>query len=140
MIELCRDTVVEGTAEARDARELLELARRTEKTARDLRLAVGLKETRVPASAMSGNAEFAAALGELRRAVANLARALAALAERGEGLANCTRRATELAERLDRWADGARDDVVRWLEAEHSRARAPRDAARGRRAVPPAAR
>ena len=53
----------------------------------------------------------------MRSAVGKLARALAALAERGEGLANCSRRATELAARLDRWADGARDDLVRWLEA-----------------------
>jgi ATP-dependent DNA helicase DinG len=66
---------------------------------------------------MSGNAEFAAALSELRGAVAKLARALEAVAERGEGLANCSRRATELAARLDRWTDDTRGDLVRWLEA-----------------------
>jgi ATP-dependent DNA helicase DinG len=117
VIELCRDTVAEGAVEARDVRELPELARRTEKVARDLRLAVGLKETRASASALSENAEFATALQEFRGAIVKLARALAALAERGEGLANCSRRATELAERLDRWTDGARDDLVRWVEA-----------------------
>ena len=117
VIELCRDTVAEGVAEARDARELPELARRTEKAARDLRIAVGPKEMRAPASALSEDAEFAAALDELRGAVAKLTRALAAVAERGEGLANCSRRATELAERLDRWADGTREDLVRWIEA-----------------------
>ena len=117
VLDLGRDTVAESAAEARDVRELPELARRAEKAARDLRLAVGLKETRVPASEMAGNAEFAAALAELRGALGKVARALAAVAERGEGLANCSRRATELAARLDRWADDARDDLVRWLEA-----------------------
>jgi ATP-dependent DNA helicase DinG len=117
VIELCRDTLAEGAAEARDARELPELARRAEKAARDLRLAIGLKEARAPAAALSGNAEFAAALGELRSAVAKLARTLESLAVRGEGLANCARRATGLAERIARWADGGRDDLVRWVEA-----------------------
>jgi ATP-dependent DNA helicase DinG len=117
VLDLGRDTVAESAAEARDVRELPELARRAEKAARDLRLAVGMKETRVPASEMAGNAEFAAALAELRGALGKVARALAAVAERGEGLANCSRRATELAARLDRWADDARDDLVRWLEA-----------------------
>jgi ATP-dependent DNA helicase DinG len=117
VIELCRDTLAEGAAEARDARELPELARRAEKAARDLRLAIGLKETRAPAAALSGNAEFAAALGELRSAAAKLARTLESLAVRGEGLANCARRATGLAERIERWADGGRDDLVRWVEA-----------------------
>jgi ATP-dependent DNA helicase DinG len=117
VIELCRDATAAGMAEARDVRELPELARRADKAARDLRLAVGLKETRVPASALSANAAFAAALAQLRGAVGALARALDTLAERGEELATCSRRATELAARLDRWADGARDDLVRWVEA-----------------------
>jgi ATP-dependent DNA helicase DinG len=117
VIELCRDTLAESAAEARDARELPDRARRTEKAARDLRLAVGLKEMRAPASAVSSSAPFASALAELRAAVATLARTAAALAERGEGLANCARRAAELGDRLDRWADVARDDLVRWLEA-----------------------
>ncbi len=115
--ELCRDTVVESAVEARDARELPELARKTEKAARDLRLAVGTKETRAPASAFVDNAEFGTALSTLRGALGRLARALAAVAERGEGLASCARRATELAARLDRWSDESRDDLVRWVEA-----------------------
>jgi ATP-dependent DNA helicase DinG len=115
--DLCRDTIVESAAEARDDRALPELARRADKAARDLRLAVGLKETRAPAAALAEHAEFPAALAALRAALAQLARALAAAAERGEGLASCARRATDLGLRLERWADEARDDLVHWFEA-----------------------
>ena len=117
ILELCRDTLAQSAAEARDVRQLPELVRRADKAARDLRLAVGLKETRVAASAIDGDADFVAALAKLRASLGDLARALAKLAERGEGLANCSRRAVELAARLERWADKARDDIVRWIEA-----------------------
>jgi len=115
--ELSRDASAASAAEARDDRTLPEIARRADKAARDLRLAVGLQETRAPASALADSPEFPAALTALRAALAQLARALGAAAERGEGLASCARRATELAARLERWADDERDDVVRWIEA-----------------------
>jgi ATP-dependent DNA helicase DinG len=121
LLELGRDAVAEGAAEAREVRELPELARRMDKAARDLRLAVGLQDTQVPAAALAENAAFGAALAALRAALGDLARALAALAERGEGLANCARRAAELEVRLERWSDGARDDLVLWAAA-HSQA------------------
>jgi ATP-dependent DNA helicase DinG len=117
VLELCRDSLAEGAAEARDVREVPELARRADKAARELRLAVGAKELRAAASAMTGTPAFTDALEALREALGRLARALAALAERGEGLANCARRATELASRIDRWADATSDDRVRWVEA-----------------------
>jgi ATP-dependent DNA helicase DinG len=117
ILELCRDSVVAGAAEARDVRELPERARRAEKAGRDLRLSVGLQEARVPAAALRDSKSFADALAALRVALADLVRTLAALAERGEGLANCSRRAAELTARLERWTDDARDDLVRWIEA-----------------------
>jgi ATP-dependent DNA helicase DinG len=117
LAELCRDTLAESAAEAREVRELPELVRRLDKAARDLRLAVGLQEGTFPAGALGGNRAFGEALGVLRSSLGNLARALAALAERAEGLANCARRAGELASRVERWSDEARDDLVRWAEA-----------------------
>jgi ATP-dependent DNA helicase DinG len=121
LVELARDALAEGAAEARDARELAELARRLEKAARDLRLAVGLPEGQIPAAALGDNRAFGEALAALRGALAKLEAGLGALAERGEGLANCARRATELRSRLERWSDEARDDVVRW-GAAHTQA------------------
>jgi ATP-dependent DNA helicase DinG len=121
LAELGRDAVAEGAAEAREVREVPELARRVDKAARDLRLAVGLQDAQVRAAALGDNAAFGAALETLRSALRDLARALAALAERGEGLANCARRAAELEARLERWSDSARDDLVRWAAA-HSQA------------------
>jgi ATP-dependent DNA helicase DinG len=121
LVELGRDAVAEGAAEAREVREVPEFARRVDKAARDLRLAVGLQDAQVRAAALGDNAAFGAALETLRSALRDLARALAALAERGEGLANCARRAAELEARLERWSDSARDDLVRWAAA-HSQA------------------
>jgi ATP-dependent DNA helicase DinG len=116
VLELCRDTLAESAAEARDVRELPELVRRLDKAARDLRLAVGLQEGSVTAAALGDNRAFGEALAVLRVALGNLARALAALAERGEGLANCARRAGALGSVLERWSDAGRDDLVRWAE------------------------
>jgi ATP-dependent DNA helicase DinG len=117
ILELSRDAVAEVLAAAADMRELQDLARHAEKAARDLRLAVGLKEARFPAAALDGDRRFADAVATLRAALATLARALGAVAERSEGLANCARRAAELADRLERWSADDSGELVRWVEA-----------------------
>jgi len=116
LLDLCRDSLAGGAAEARDVRELPELVRRVDKAARDLRLAVGLQDAHVTAAALGDNRAFGEALTVLRASLGTLARALAALAERGEGLANCARRAGQLESLLERWSDATRDDLVRWAE------------------------
>jgi len=117
LLELCRDTAAEALATAADVRELQELARRLERSTRDLRLAVGAREARFPITAVDRDPAFADALAALRAALATLAQGLRTLAERSEGLANCARRATELADRLERWATDESGELVRWLEA-----------------------
>ena len=117
ILDLCRDTLAEALASAADVRELPDLTRRADKTARDLRLAVPRKEARMPAAALDDDREFANAVAGLHAALGTLARALAALAERSEGLANCARRAAEVAERLERWSEASGGEVVRWVEA-----------------------
>jgi ATP-dependent DNA helicase DinG len=117
LLDLCRDTLAEALASAADVRALQDRVRAVDRTTRDLRLAVGLKEVRAPASAVDRDPAFAAALAALRAALAALAQALAALAERSEGLENCARRATGLAGRIDRWASDESGELVRWLEA-----------------------
>jgi ATP-dependent DNA helicase DinG len=117
ILELCRDAIAEAIAGAPDVRELQDLVRRADKSARDLRLAVRLKETRVPAAALDGDRGFADAVAGLRAALGALARGLGALAERSEGLANCARRAAEIADRLNRWSADDSGELVRWVEA-----------------------
>ncbi|HSD44872.1 MAG TPA: ATP-dependent DNA helicase [Burkholderiales bacterium] len=117
ILELCRDTVAEALATAPDVRELPDLVRRADKAARDLRLAVRLKEARVPAAALDEDRGFTDAVAGLRTALGTLARGLGALAERSEGLANCARRTAEIADRLDRWSADDGGELVRWVEA-----------------------
>jgi ATP-dependent DNA helicase DinG len=117
LLDLCRDTLVEALAAAPDVRELQDLVRRLDKTARDLRLALPRQETRLPAAALESDERFAGAVASLSAAVGALARGLAALAERSEGLANCARRAAELEARLARWAGTDAGETIRWVEA-----------------------
>jgi ATP-dependent DNA helicase DinG len=117
VLDLCRDTLAEALASAADVRELQERVRKLDRAARDLRLAVGQKEARAPATAVDRDPTFLDALAALRAALGALAQGLGALAERSEGLANCARRAAELGERLERWATDASGELVRWFEA-----------------------
>jgi len=115
-LELGRDVLAEGLAEAPDVPELRELARGMDRAARDLRLAVSLKEGRLPAAAVERSDTFSSAAARFAAALGRLAAGVAALAERGEGLASCAARARSLAERLQAWQDGAGEAFVRWVE------------------------
>ncbi len=117
LLDLCRDTLVEALAGAPDVRELQDLVRRLDRTARDLRLALPRQETRLPAAALESDAGFADAVASLSAALGALARGLAALAERSEGLANCARRAAEVEARLARWSGTDAGETIRWVEA-----------------------
>jgi ATP-dependent DNA helicase DinG len=116
LAELCRDTLAEALTTAADVRALQDLVRRLDRAARDLRLAMGAREGRFPASAVEHGGDFPDALAALRVALDAAAAALRSLAERSEGLANCARRATELLARLERWTEDDVGDLVRWVE------------------------
>jgi ATP-dependent DNA helicase DinG len=116
-LDLGRDALAEGLAEAPDVPELRELVRATDRAARDLRLAVGMKEGRLPAGMLERTEGFSDAVARLAAALGRLAAALAGLAERGEGLANCADRARALVDRLQAWRSGDGEEVVRWVEA-----------------------
>ncbi len=120
VLELCRDALAEGLAEAPDVADLRELIRAADKSARDLRLAVHLKEGRLPAALLVRDAGFRGALEGMSAALGALAAGLGRVAERGEGLANCAARAGELAERVKAWRGEAADELVRWAEV-HTR-------------------
>jgi ATP-dependent DNA helicase DinG len=117
ILDLARDTLVESLAHARDVAELPERVRRLDRAARDLRLAVAMKEGRAPAARFVADAEFMRSLELAVHAVAALGAALAEVAERAEGLEHCARRAADLHERLVRWSAGEDAGLVRWVEA-----------------------
>ncbi|MCC6609100.1 MAG: ATP-dependent DNA helicase [Burkholderiales bacterium] len=116
-LDLGRDVLAEALAEAPDVPELRELVRALERAARDLRLAIDLKDGRLPAAALARNEAFCGGTARLAAATGRLAAALAALAERGEGTANCAERARALGARLEAWRSDAGEERVRWVEA-----------------------
>src|SRR5690606_37464319 len=117
LLDLARDIVAEGISEAPDMRDLQDAARRLDRAARDLRLAVPLKETRVPAPQLLRDAAFKQALDHLADACRGALNVLKIAEERGEGLKNCAARATETVERVQEWIAGDDESLVRWIEA-----------------------
>jgi ATP-dependent DNA helicase DinG len=124
VIELTRDTVAELVTNAPELPEPVEAARALEKAARDLRLAVGVRQasggsreaTRFAVGAMQDNAEFWSALTELRARLEKLTVLLEFQADRAEGIENCWHRAAAMRDRLLRWATPENAENVRWLE------------------------
>jgi ATP-dependent DNA helicase DinG len=117
LVELARDVRLELRAAGGAAPDTDRLAGRLDKTARDLRLALGDEAARFAWSQALRRPDFPAALAALADALAALAEPLAAQAERSEGLAACQRRAATAQATLARMreADGAQE--VRWVEA-----------------------
>jgi len=118
LLDLARDSRLEGITNARDFAELPKACDALEKAARDLRL-VFKKEGRLPAVATENFREFAPALKTLGEQLSALASTLKQQAERSEGLENCWQRAQELEQQLRQWQAGDVPDKVRWLEIFH---------------------
>jgi ATP-dependent DNA helicase DinG len=116
LIDLARDTRAEGLASARDFTPLPEQASKLEKSARDLRLAVSGENSRVPASALRGDAAFESAFKTLTETLEGLTALLESQAQRSTELRNCWERALTLGERLTGWAEPQDHDRVRWME------------------------
>ncbi|MDR3220707.1 MAG: ATP-dependent DNA helicase, partial [Candidatus Accumulibacter sp.] len=126
VLDLTRDTRVEGLASARDCLDLPKVCGDVEKAAKDLRLTLPVEPARFSLSQMEGRMGFANGLAGLLRELGALAALLEDQAQRSEGLENCWRRAGELAVRLRRWQGqeqepsraepGEMRDYVRWGE------------------------
>ncbi len=117
VLDLSRDARAEGLTHARDCLDLPVAAKAMEKTARDLRLAVGVDSGRFSHGQLLEKEEFLPALQALEVDVANFAALLETQAQRAEGLEKCWQRAGELAQRLGQWQNPADPGVVRWAEA-----------------------
>jgi ATP-dependent DNA helicase DinG len=117
VLDLCRDALKEARTTARDVPGLDARVRATDRAARDLRLAITIREGRLAARVAERDDTFRSALAALASGLHALAAALAALAERSEDLAACARRAAELEVRLSRWRQSEDASLVRWVEA-----------------------
>ncbi|MGB4466948.1 MAG: ATP-dependent DNA helicase [Azovibrio sp.] len=117
VIDLVRDTQVEGLASARDCLDLQNCLPGLEKAAKDLRLAVGIDSGRFSAQQLEEKPGFKAALEQVRQSLEGVAAILKTQAQRSEGLEKCWQRAIELAQRFTAWGEGGGDGVVRWGEA-----------------------
>jgi ATP-dependent DNA helicase DinG len=120
VLDLARDTRVEGLAAARDCLDLPKLCGEIEKAAKDLRLTLPVEPARFSCSQLEGRPGFVDGLAGLLRDLGALAALLETQSQRSEGLENCWRRAGELSARFSRWQGAAEReemrDYVRWGE------------------------
>ena len=107
LLELARDTVVEGLSHARDAGDWRELGAALERAARDARLAFRQDIVRLSIAQLDDDHPFHEALDTVEEALEALAAMLGKQAERAESLGNCLKRARTLQDGLSRWREGA---------------------------------
>lgn len=116
LIELARDTRLEGAAAAKDFAALPESAQALEKAARDLRLAWQGESGRAPAQVALARKDFVAALEVVAEKLEALNALLEFQADRSEGLGRCWERSCDQLARLKRWHAEPDPDYVRWIE------------------------
>ncbi|HNI74261.1 MAG TPA: ATP-dependent DNA helicase, partial [Accumulibacter sp.] len=116
LIELARDTLLEGAASARDCLDLPPLCAAVDKAVRDWRLSLPVDPARYGWPQIQARAEFAEGLSAAIAKLDTLTTLLQDQSSRSEGLENCWRRASELLLRLQSWQAGNRADHVRWVE------------------------
>jgi ATP-dependent DNA helicase DinG len=116
LLELSRDARAELRAAGGASPELEALANRTERAARDLRIALGELPVRLAWPQALRVPGFPEALVKLRASLKMLDAALAAQAERSEGLGACARRAVGAFAVLTRLMETDAGEDVRWAE------------------------
>jgi ATP-dependent DNA helicase DinG len=116
LLDLARDSRIEGIAGAKDFAALPEAALALEKAARDLRLTRGEDNGRLTHKDINGDDDFTGALDKACAKLSALFVLLESQAERSEGLENCRVRAQQLAQTIARWREAKDDSFVRWIE------------------------
>jgi ATP-dependent DNA helicase DinG len=116
LIDMARDARQAALVFARDTPELAQAGEKLDKAAKNLRMSVPEMGLRQPARQMQERVDFARALDEMKRALAELDAGLKAHAERAEELADCHARSHELTRRLENWQGKDEADWVRWVE------------------------
>ena len=118
--ELCRDTQVEGLAQARDGADWVELVGKLDKASKDLRLTLPEGMTRQAVHQIAKQDKFIAAVEALRGALQELNEPLKAQAQRSELLETCRMRCAEMGAFIRKWLSLAKgeektEDVL-WVE------------------------
>lgn len=125
LLDLARDTKLEGVAAAKDYAPLQEAARALEKATKDFRLAFR-HEGRLAMAQWQQHPEAIAALSTLQAVLDDFGRHLESQAGRSEGLGNCLRRCGEVILQIKLWQnvqerqEDAKEEEgappVRWIE------------------------
>ena len=129
VIDLAHDVRIAEAQHARESTDMGDAAADVERSARDLRIALGHAAGRIALSQLRERTAFDRALDALAERLATLALRLRAQEERAEEIRNCRSRADEFAARIGEWREAdarpkedaygetAGADVVRWIEA-----------------------
>ena len=118
--ELCRDTQVEGLAQARDGADWVDLVGKVDKASKDLRLTLPEGMTRQAVHQIARQDAFFAAVDTLETALRELNEPLKAQAQRSELLETCRMRCAEMGAFIRKWLSLAKgeektEDVL-WVE------------------------
>lgn len=122
LLELCRDALAEGMAQARDATNWPQALAPLERATRDLRLCFAAGSQRLAAGQIAQDSGFEAALDRLKTALAGVNELLAAQAERSPGLAQLFRRGAAIGQQLHDWnaPERAEEPELCWIDVLHT--------------------
>lgn len=103
ILELCRDTLVEGLSHARDGAEWSKLTGQLERSARDLRMAFGQDSIRLSLAQIAPSSPFFETLETLKTHMQALLDVLEKQAERADTIEQCRVRTVQLLQQLHDW-------------------------------------
>jgi len=118
VLDLVRDTLAIGQAQARDGAQWNELLSPVERAARDLRLCFGPHMQRVALPQLGSDHLLLPTLDQLQEALYALREVLDHQSERGPDLANLHRRCEQLIQRLAAWGapERAQEPELCWVD------------------------
>ena len=118
VIDLVRDTLAIGQAQARDAARWNDLLAPVERAARDLRLCFGPQLQRLSLQQLGVDNLLMPTLAQLQEALLALREVLDEASQRGPDLANLHRRCNDLMQRLKAWGapERAHEPELCWVD------------------------
>jgi ATP-dependent DNA helicase DinG len=118
LLDLLRDTLATGQAQARDAANWNDVLAPLDRCTRDLRLCFGPQLQRMSQAQLGADHTLHAALGNLREALMHVREVLDGQADRSPDLAQLHRRADALMQRLSAWGapERAHEPELCWVD------------------------
>lgn len=118
VLDLVRDTLAIGQAQARDAAKWNDILAPVERAARDLRLCFGPQLQRLSLQQLGADNLLMPTIGQLQDALLALREVLEEAAQRGPDLANLHRRCNDLMQRLKAWGapERAQEPELCWVD------------------------